>query len=315
MRRVLAALFLLLAFLLSFAGTAWARAVLPSETHVGVSGPYTNTSTYEIDPLSLQMQWEDTTWSYDFAPDVLVYVNQNPWSRFDPEGLDDKNKKAIDDAFEQLPGWQRWFAKWTGMEKGMKAALKGADSDMDESERRGEGRKLTAAQTAKRLVQGSVPDIAIVAGTRGVVVASGAAVAASGISDPEGPSQRDIKESNPGGAKNAPPEKVEKPTREYIYGPKEDKKVNPDGSTNENTWTTPDEFKTQEEATDKLDPFKPVEGRRPVMIPEGTTVKKGITPGNEGHKGGSGGANETLIPEGLPPGSAGEWKPLPKTGP
>ena len=88
MRRVLAALFLLLAFLLSFAGTAWARAVLPPETRVGVSGPYTNTSTYEIDPLSLQMQWEDTTWSYDFAPDVLVYVNQNPWSKFDPEGLE-----------------------------------------------------------------------------------------------------------------------------------------------------------------------------------------------------------------------------------
>ena len=87
MRRVLAALFLLLAFLLSFAGTAWARAVLPPETRVGVSGPYTNTSTYEIDPLSLQMQWEDTTWSYDFAPDVLVYVNQNPWSAFDAEGL------------------------------------------------------------------------------------------------------------------------------------------------------------------------------------------------------------------------------------
>ena len=53
MRGVLAVLFLLLAFLLSFAGTAWARAVLPDETRVGVSGPDTNTSTCEIDPLSL----------------------------------------------------------------------------------------------------------------------------------------------------------------------------------------------------------------------------------------------------------------------
>ena len=64
-------------------------------------------------------------------------------------------------------------------------------------------------------------------------------------------------------------------------------------------------------ATDKLDPFKPVEGRRPVKIPEGTEVKRGKTPGNEGPYQGSGGARETLIPGGLPPGSVGGWEPLP----
>ena len=40
-------------------------------------------------------------------------------------------------------------------------------------------------------------------------------------------------------------------------------------------------------------------------------VKKGITPGGEGPYNGSGGANETLIPQGLPPGSVGPWKKLP----
>jgi hypothetical protein len=85
----------------------------------------------------------------------------------------------------------------------------------------------------------------------------------------------------------------------------------PDGSTEPNTWTTPDNFPTAGEATDKLDPFKPVEGRRPVNIPEGVGVKRGKTPGGQGEYKGSGGANETLIPGGLPPGSAGPWEPLP----
>lgn len=116
-------------------------------------------------------------------------------------------------------------------------------------------------------------------------------------------------------AKSAPlaPNKSKEP--EYIYGPKDDPKVNPDGSTSGETWTTPDDYPGRKEATDKLDPFKPVEGRRPVNIPEGQPVQRGITPGGEGPYNGSGGANETRSPGGLPPGSVGPFEPLPASAP
>ena len=65
------------------------------------------------------------------------------------------------------------------------------------------------------------------------------------------------------------------------------------------------------EATDKLDPFKPIEGKRPVIIPAGSVVKKGTTPGGEGPYNGNGGADETLHENPLPPGSVGEWRPIP----
>jgi hypothetical protein len=84
-----------------------------------------------------------------------------------------------------------------------------------------------------------------------------------------------------------------------------------DGSAKENTWTTPNDFPDSSTATDKLDIFKPVEGRREVIIPKGAEVKRGTTPGHEGPYDGSGGVDETLIPKGLPPGSVGPWKPLP----
>ncbi len=53
-----------------------------------------------------------------------------------------------------------------------------------------------------------------------------------------------------------------------------------------------------------------MEGKRPVHIPGGTPIKTGITPGGEGPYNGSGGANEVLVPAGLPPGSTGEWEKL-----
>jgi len=48
----------------------------------------------------------------------------------------------------------------------------------------------------------------------------------------------------------------------------------------------------------------------PVSIPAGTDVKQGITPGGQGPYNGSGGANEILVPNGLPPGSVGPWEAL-----
>ncbi|VVM28467.1 hypothetical protein BSPWISOXPB_11028 [uncultured Gammaproteobacteria bacterium] len=112
------------------------------------------------------------------------------------------------------------------------------------------------------------------------------------------------------GAKDAPLLKNKKTTKEYIYGPKKDLKINADGSTKKDIWTTPDKFKTKKEAIDKLDLFKPVEGRRLVLVPKGEKVKRGTTPGGEGPYKGSGGARETLIPNGLPKGSVEKWKPV-----
>jgi RHS repeat-associated protein len=113
------------------------------------------------------------------------------------------------------------------------------------------------------------------------------------------------------GAKDAPRTKTDSPSQEWIYGPKDDPKILPDGSTKPNTWTTPDDHPDRETATDKTDPFKPVEGRRPATIPAGTEVQRGKTPGNEGPYRGQGKGNETLIPGGLPPGSVGDWEPIP----
>ena len=88
MQRVFAALFLLLTFLFCFAESASARAQLQPENRVGVFSSNPNISTYAIDPLALQPQWEDTTSGYDFATGVVFYVNQNPWTKFDPHGLE-----------------------------------------------------------------------------------------------------------------------------------------------------------------------------------------------------------------------------------
>jgi hypothetical protein len=104
----------------------------------------------------------------------------------------------------------------------------------------------------------------------------------------------------------------EKRTDPFL-GPREDPKIRPDGSTGENTYTTPDQFETREEAIDKLDPYKEVEGVRPVTIPKDVPVQRGVTQGGESpmFEGTTGGASETLIPEGLPPGSVGEFEALP----
>ena len=92
MYRAFAALFLLLTFLLCFAESASARAQLQPENRVGVFSANPNISTYAIDPLALQPQWEDTTAIYDPATGVLFYVNQNPWTYYDPHGLFEWNE-------------------------------------------------------------------------------------------------------------------------------------------------------------------------------------------------------------------------------
>ena len=113
------------------------------------------------------------------------------------------------------------------------------------------------------------------------------------------------------GAKDAAIETLKEAETQTMYGPESDPKVNPDGSTNGETWTTPDTFDNQGEAENKLDMFKPAEGKRTVVLPKGQEVQRGVTPGGESN--GSGGANETRSFD-LPPGSVqNDWTPLSET--
>ncbi|MGH9892170.1 MAG: hypothetical protein ACREA0_09355, partial [bacterium] len=73
---------------------------------------------------------------------------------------------------------------------------------------------------------------------------------------------------NHGGASEAAPVPARADLDEWIYGPENDPKINPDGSTEPSTWTTPDDYSSSEEAQDKLDPFKPASGRSKVCIPK-----------------------------------------------
>lgn len=246
----------------------------------------------------------DTASDVRKGPNVYTYVVQNPWTRWDPLGLA-ASEQDIDTAFDMQPAPLRWFARVTGMEYFMKKGMKNQSRAAQQAEATGD--KVATAETAKNMAITLVPDAVIVA-TMGRMAGTGEQ------EDPGGDSAQDTYEEQQGsgGAKDAPLKPTTEEKQEWIYGPKDDPKVNDDGSTGDRTWTTPDDFGTQGEAEDKLDPFKPLDGRRPVTIPEGTPSQEGVTPGGENpqYPDRQGGANERLIPGGLPPGSTGEWEPL-----
>lgn len=161
MRRALAALTLLFAFLLCFAGTASAYVDVGSKNRVGGFGdPFGDYAGFD-GLQALDTHQEITILCYDPATGVVFYVRQNPWTFFDPLGLE-SNHAAIDEAFAQQPPLLRWFAKVTGMEAGMKAGLRGADDAMDRNEAAGKGRTMSKKETAVALAQGTATDIAIV---------------------------------------------------------------------------------------------------------------------------------------------------------
>ena len=96
MRGTLAALFLCLAALIVLIGgaeSASARAELVSENRVGLCGENPNIDTKEFIPLALPLQSGSGNVNYDVVsgvcvgPNLYTYVNQNPWSAFDPLGL------------------------------------------------------------------------------------------------------------------------------------------------------------------------------------------------------------------------------------
>ena len=89
MKRVFTALFFCLAILFGIAESVSGAAVtFDAKNRVGGFEWNTNIYTYEIGPQTLQPPWEDTMWGYDVATGVGDYANQNPWSAFDPHGLE-----------------------------------------------------------------------------------------------------------------------------------------------------------------------------------------------------------------------------------
>ena len=67
---------------------------LTSENRVGSFESKSNISTIHFDLYSLQPPWENTTRGYDVASGVGDYARQNPWSAFDPLGLE-KTKAGV----------------------------------------------------------------------------------------------------------------------------------------------------------------------------------------------------------------------------
>ena len=89
MRNLLTALFLCFAILLGIAESAsGASTVHGSKTASGDFWENPNICTYKLGSLELEPCRGDTIVGYDSATGVLYYVRQNPWSKFDPLGLD-----------------------------------------------------------------------------------------------------------------------------------------------------------------------------------------------------------------------------------
>jgi RHS repeat-associated protein len=103
------------------------------------------------------------------GPNLYAYVNQNPWTKFDPLGLE-SNHAALEEAYQQQPKAIRWLVR------GMVNALKTADDHMDRNEAAGNGRTMTAGQTAGVMLEGTATDLSIVT----VAAAAPAGIAALG---------------------------------------------------------------------------------------------------------------------------------------
>ena len=131
MRQVLTALFLCFAILVGIVDSAsGASTVHGPKTASGDFWENPNICTYKLGSLELEPCRGDTIVGYDSATGVLYYVRQNPWSSFDPLGLDDlppqvrqmimrqariQAEAAYDDAMKNEPGWVKKGAEVLGI--------------------------------------------------------------------------------------------------------------------------------------------------------------------------------------------------------
>ena len=104
MKRAFTALFLCLAILLGIAETASGAYVDPGvKNRVGGFWENPNIPTYEIDPFAPETHRKITIPHYDIATDVVFFVNQNPWSAFDPHGLEGSYLSSFGESFVKRP--------------------------------------------------------------------------------------------------------------------------------------------------------------------------------------------------------------------
>ena len=88
---LLAPLFAVLAVLLGLAGSAsGAFDYAATKPHYGNFWDYPEQAQSDASPQSLEALGENGVGAYDYPLDVPVYVRQNPWSKFDPKGLEEK---------------------------------------------------------------------------------------------------------------------------------------------------------------------------------------------------------------------------------
>jgi len=99
-QRVFTALFLCLAILFGIAANASGAFTQPRlETRAEVFESPAQVDAWQIEPLSLELRPATTMWGYDPATDVWFYVRQNPWTMFDPLGLE--SKKELEEQIEE----------------------------------------------------------------------------------------------------------------------------------------------------------------------------------------------------------------------
>ena len=137
MKRAFTALFLCLAILLGIAETASGAYVDPGvKNRVGGFWENPNIPTYEIDPFAPETHRKITIPHYDIATDVVFYANQNPWSFWDPLGLESENERRAraraikaQQAFQASPSVGGFFRTLGAGLRGVGAMLNPVNSD------------------------------------------------------------------------------------------------------------------------------------------------------------------------------------------
>jgi RHS repeat-associated protein len=94
------------------------------------------------------------------GPNVYCYVRQNPWSKFDPEGLSEEEIQAINRAVDAKVaelGFIGKVASWAGADKALKSSLGTANERMNASSAAGNGRTLSTGEYIGGIAEGAAP--------------------------------------------------------------------------------------------------------------------------------------------------------------
>ena len=125
MQRILSALLLALLLVSSLQDRAWAASTPPEKTASGSPGENPNKHATFNPVLTIQLQRDAAMWGegtvldVDVGPNLYAYVKQNPWSAFDPDGLQEKkpNKEDILKKIDRLDKKaQKQYRHWMALQ-------------------------------------------------------------------------------------------------------------------------------------------------------------------------------------------------------